>query len=121
MNGSLLLQVFSTIDAAIDRFKRQPVNKDMQQAMPSQQQAYPYSVAGATAGPYSDPSYQAAAQYAGAPYDASAAGQYPAYPQQQYQQPYAATAVANGAAAPQGEPQPITFDDADAVAHVASF
>lgn len=83
----------------------------MQQAMPSQQQAYPYPAAGATAGPYADPSYPAAAQYAGASYDASAyaAGQYPAYPQQQYQQPYTAPAAANGAAAPQGEAQPITL------------
>lgn len=105
MTWSLLSQVFSTIDAAIDKFKRQPVNPDMQQAVPSQP-AYPYPVAGAAAGAYPAPSYQAAAaQYAGAPYDASAyaAGQYPAYPQQQYQQPYAASASANGAVATQGE------------------
>ena len=97
--------MFSSIDGAIDKFKKQPVNPEMQQAMPLHPQAaYPYPVAGATAAAYPDPSYQAApggAQYAGAPYDANAyaGGQYAAYPQQ-YQQSYGA-AAANGSAAAQ--------------------
>ncbi|KAL3162429.1 hypothetical protein ABBQ32_010098 [Trebouxia sp. C0010 RCD-2024] len=102
-------KVFSTIDAAIDKFKRQPINPETQQAMPSHNQAaYQYPVA-ATNAAYPDTSYPATAapaQYTGAPYDASAyAGQYAAYPQQQYQQPYApagSAAVANVPAAVQG-------------------
>lgn len=102
---SVLLQVYSTIDGAIDRFKKQPINPEMQQAMPSHPQpAYQYPATGTAAAPHPDPAYQAAAagpQYAGVPYDANAyaSGQYAAYPQQ-YQQPYAA-AAANGTAAAQ--------------------
>lgn len=76
--------------------------------MPSQA-AYQYPVA-ATNAAYPDPAYPATAapaQYTGAPYDASAyAGQYAAYPQQQYQQPYASAgpaAAANVPAAAQGK------------------
>ena len=104
------MQVFPTIDAAIDKFKRSPIPPDAQQAAPSHHQAtyQQYPAAGSRAAPvaYQDPhtSYPAAAgtQYAGTAYDASAypSGQYGAYPQQQYQQPYAAPAAA---AAPQGE------------------
>ena len=101
----LPVQVYSTIDGAIDRFKKQPVNPEMQQAMPSQHQpAYAYPAAAAS---YPDPAYQAAAvgaQYAGVPYDATAYsnGQYAAYPPQQYQQPYAGAAATDGSAAAPG-------------------
>lgn len=98
-------KVFSTLDAAIDKFKRQPINPETQQALPSNHQpAYQYPVTTADAA-YSNPSYPAAAaaaQYTGAPYDASAyaGGQYAAYSQQQYQQPYAPTAAATAANVP---------------------
>ena len=123
----LSLQVFSTIDAAIDKFKRQPINPETQQALPSHPQAaYQYPVTNAAA--YSDTSYPAAAapaQYTGAPYDASAyaAGQYAAYPQQQYQQAYAPTgsaAAANVPGASQGTGQlEVLVAGADSVSQAA--
>ena len=98
-----MLQVVSTIDAAIDKFKRNPVPPEMQAGAPQHQAPYQqFPTAGATAVPgYEDPqaAYPAAAgataPYAGAAYNAApySQGQYGAYPQQPYQQPYAAAAA----------------------------
>lgn len=106
-----MLQVVSTIDAAIDKFKRNPVPLEMQAGAPQHQVPYQqYPTAGSTAvpGAYQDPqtAYPAAAgataPYAGAAYNAAAYshGQYGAYSQQPYQQPYAAAAA-------QGESVPL--------------
>ncbi len=106
-----MLQVVSTIDAAIDKFKRNPVPLEMQAGAPQHQAPYQqFPTAGSTAvpGAYQDPqtAYPAAAgataPYAGAAYNAApySHGQYGAYPQQPYQQPYAAAAA-------QGESVPL--------------
>ncbi len=99
-----LLQVVSTIDAAIDKFKRNPVPLEMQAGAPQHQAPYQHHpTAGATAvpGAYQDPQTAypatagATAPYAEAVYIAApySQGQYGAYPQQPYQQPYAAAAA----------------------------
>ena len=106
-----MLQVVSTIDAAIDNFKRNPVPLEMQAGAPQHQAPYQHPTAGATAvpGAYQDPqtAYPAAAgataPYAGAAYSAApySHGQYGAYPQQPYQQPYAAAAAQGESVPPQ--------------------
>ncbi|KAL0039173.1 hypothetical protein WJX77_010168 [Trebouxia sp. C0004] len=96
-------KVVSTIDAAIDKFKRNPVPLEMQAGAPQHHAPYQqYPTAGSTAvsGAYQDPqnAYPAAAgatvPYAGAAYNAAYShGQYGGYSQQPYQQPYAAAAA----------------------------
>lgn len=96
------MQVVSTIDAAIDKFKREPIPPEMQATASHHAAPYqPYPAVGSRA-VLGDPqaSYPAAAgaaaPHVGAAYTAGAYanGQYGAYPQQQYQQPYSVAATA---------------------------
>ena len=99
------LQVFTSIDGVIDKFKRQPVPPEIAQAAPVHQpdvyQQHP--AAAAAAYPAAQPAAYPAAQYAAPAYNAGAYpnAQYAAYLQQQYQQPYAA--AANGTHPSQGK------------------